>query len=143
MEDKKVVVFEINGLEYGLYGEYVQSIEKMQPITRVPFTSPYIKGVFNLRGIVIPVLSLSTILKTSSSNPLHEQKIIIIRHNQLEIGLIIDDAHDVLSFSDAQIELMDEKFELSHLFTGILKLDTRLISLLNLDKVLYPERKEE
>lgn len=143
MDDKKMVVFSVSELEYGISGEFVQSIEKMMPITRVPFTQHYIKGVFNLRGVVIPVISLSDILQSNSSKQLEEQKIIIIKYEDTELGIIIDKATDVLTVNSYSLEPMDEKFELSHLFAGVLKLDTRLISIIDIERALFPDRKEE
>lgn len=57
-EDIKVIVFKLGVEEYGIEVEKVQTIERMMPITRVPKTYSFIKGVINLRGVVIPVIDL-------------------------------------------------------------------------------------
>lgn len=57
-EEIKVIVFKLGEEEYGVEVEKVQSIERMVPITRVPRTYDFVKGVFNMRGVVIPVIDL-------------------------------------------------------------------------------------
>lgn len=51
-EDIKVIVFKLGVEEYGIEVEKVQTIERMMPITRVPKTYSFIKGVINLRGLL-------------------------------------------------------------------------------------------
>ncbi|MGG3900756.1 chemotaxis protein CheW, partial [Heyndrickxia faecalis] len=55
---EKVIVFQLNDKEYALPVTQVLAIEKLQHITRVPLTAPFILGVMNLRGIIIPVIDL-------------------------------------------------------------------------------------
>lgn len=57
-EDIKVIVFKLAKEEYGIEVDKVQTIERMLPITRVPKTFDFVKGVINLRGVVIPVIDL-------------------------------------------------------------------------------------
>lgn len=57
-EELKVIVFKLGSEEYGIEVDKVQTIERMMPITRVPKTLSFVKGVINLRGVVIPVIDL-------------------------------------------------------------------------------------
>src|SRR6185295_18978822 len=57
-EEMKVIVFKLGEEEYGIEVDKVQTIERMMPITRVPTTYSFVKGVINLRGVVIPVIDL-------------------------------------------------------------------------------------
>jgi purine-binding chemotaxis protein CheW len=54
-EEKKVIVFALGAEEYGVEVEKVRTIERMQPMTRVPKAPDFVKGVINLRGVVIPL----------------------------------------------------------------------------------------
>lgn len=56
--DNKVIVFQLEDEEYAIPVDSVGSIERVLPITRVPRTAPYVKGVINLRGVVTPVIDL-------------------------------------------------------------------------------------
>lgn len=67
-EDIKVIVFKLGVEEYGIEVEKVQTIERMMPITRVPKTYSFIKGVINLRGVVIPVIDLRTVSASKRLN---------------------------------------------------------------------------
>ncbi len=55
---QEYVVFKVNEESYGIDIKYVENIEKMLPITRVPYTEAHVQGVVNLRGNVIPVIDL-------------------------------------------------------------------------------------
>lgn len=67
-EDIKVIVFKLGVEEYGIEVEKVQTIERMMPITRVPKTYSFIKGVINLRGVVIPVIDLRAVSASKRLN---------------------------------------------------------------------------
>ena len=56
--DIKLIVFQLDGKEYGISVEYVHGIEKVQHITRIPGTARFVKGVINLRGVVTPIIDL-------------------------------------------------------------------------------------
>lgn len=52
------VIFKLNGEHYGIDIKNVENIEKLIPITRVPYTENFVEGVVNLRGVIIPVVDL-------------------------------------------------------------------------------------
>lgn len=59
-ERKQYIVVKIGNEQYGIDISYVDNIVRMQKITRVPKAQSYFKGVINLRGEVVPVMSLRT-----------------------------------------------------------------------------------
>jgi len=138
IKDKKVIAFQIKNEEYALAVDQVNSIERMMPITRVPHTSRFIKGVINLRGVVLPVIDLRTRLGIEETEYTKQTRIIMVETSDVETGLIVDVANDVISISDDEIEAVQETFNSVHAdyIEGILKLDARLLVLLNLEKVL-------
>lgn len=56
--ENKIIVYQIEDEEYAISVQHVGSIERVLPITRVPGTPDYVKGVINLRGVVTPVVDL-------------------------------------------------------------------------------------
>ena len=58
ISENKLIVFQLENEEYALSVQHVGSIERLLPITRVPSTPPFVKGVINLRGVVTPVIDL-------------------------------------------------------------------------------------
>ncbi|WP_096189105.1 chemotaxis protein CheW [Evansella halocellulosilytica] len=138
MTDLKVIVFQLKDEEYGVEVEQVKSIERVQHITRVPNTPPFVKGVINLRGVVTPIIDLRSRFGIEPAEETNATRIIIISYEEMEVGLIVDAANDVIDIRGEAIEPPPEVvggLEADYI-RGVAKLDKRLLILLNLDKVL-------
>ncbi|WP_080874738.1 chemotaxis protein CheW [Oceanobacillus timonensis] len=138
---EKTIIFELNGSEYGLPVNFVESIETALPITRVPHEKNYIKGVINLRGKVIPVIDLRIRLEGQQEHSRDEDQIIITRIEETQVGLMIDSAEDVL---DIPVDLLENPPETigtvkKEYIQAIAHLDNRLIILLNIYALLHLE----
>ncbi|MGE6893648.1 chemotaxis protein CheW [Priestia flexa] len=133
--ETKFIVFQLGNEEYGIAVEQVKSIEKMQHITRVPRTEKYVRGVINLRGVVIPILDLRKQFGLQEQTHTDHTRIIIVIINDIEVGLIVDAANDVLDIYDDHIESAPEVIEADYI-SGVVKVEERLIVLVNLGKVL-------
>lgn len=138
--EQKVIVFQLKDEEYGILVGQVRSIEKVQHITRVPRTAPFVKGVINLRGVVTPIIDLRIRFNIEASEYQDSTRIIIVAINEMEVGLIVDAANDVLDIPVDAIEPPPEVVGVveSEYVNGVVKLDKRLLILINLDKVLNP-----
>jgi purine-binding chemotaxis protein CheW len=137
-KEVKVIVFQLQDEEYGIPVHQVRSIEKMQHITRVPRTAPFVKGVINLRGVVTPIIDLRVRFELEEQAYTDSTRIIIVALDQMEVGLIVDAANDVIDIPVSSIEPRPEvvgNVEVEYI-TGVAKVDKRLIILLNLEKVL-------
>ncbi|BBH20852.1 chemotaxis protein CheW [Paenibacillus baekrokdamisoli] len=138
-EEIKVIVFGLADEEYGIEVEKVRTIERMMPITRVPKTPAFIKGVINLRGIVLPIIDLRGRFGLQETEPTESSRIIIVAVNDLEVGFIVDAANDVIDIDTDSIDLPPEvvggiKAKYLH---GVAKIgDNRLLIMLNLSEVL-------
>ncbi|WP_078430257.1 chemotaxis protein CheW [Alkalihalobacterium alkalinitrilicum] len=134
----KVIVFQLKDEEYAIEVEYIQSIERMQPVTRIPKTYSFIKGVMNLRGVITPIMDLRTRFGIESKKSDDATRILVISKDNIEIGFIVDGANDVIDIPSGKIEPTPEVVggvEADYL-SGVVKLDTRLFTLLNIDKVI-------
>lgn len=134
----KVIVFQLGDKEYAIPVSQVQGIEKTMFITRVPRTVGYVKGVINLRGVVTPIIDLRERFGIHSDIQGEDTRIIIISHEEMEVGLIVDAANDVMDLDKMKIEpqpevvgSLEEEF-----IAGVAKVENRLLILLNLEKVL-------
>lgn len=137
----KVIVFNLNNEEYALPVEHVGAIERLHPITRVPGTAKYVKGVINLRGVIIPIIDLRLRFDLEETELTDESRIIIVKMDNLEVGIIVDNANDVIDISRDIIEEPPEvigSVDVDYV-EGVAKLDERLLVLLNLDLVLAQE----
>jgi len=134
----KVIVFRLKDEEYGVEVNQVKSIEKLEHITRVPRTPKFVKGVINLRGVVTPIIDLRNRFGIEEAPHTDSTRIIIVAVGELEVGLIVDAANDVIDIPVNAIEPPPEVVggvEAAYL-RGVAKLEKRLLILLNLDKVL-------
>lgn len=136
--EMKVIVFQLNDEEYCIPVNEVRSIEKLQHITRVPRTAPYVKGVINLRGVVTPIIDLRIRFQLGQISYNENTRIIIVAIGDMEVGLVVDAANDVIDIDTTAVEPPPEVvggIESDYL-KGVIKIDRRLLILLNLPRVL-------
>ncbi len=141
----KVIVFRLDTEEYGVDVQQVKSIERMEHITRVPNTPNFVKGVINLRGVIIPIIDLRSRFGIEENVYGESTRIIIVHVEEMEVGLIVDAANDVIDISEGQIEPPPKVVggvEAVYL-RGVAKLPERLLIMLNLDKVLNSEEMKQ
>ncbi|OBZ16899.1 MULTISPECIES: chemotaxis protein CheW [Bacillales] len=138
-EELKVIVFALGNEEYGIEVDKVRTIERLSPITRVPKTATFIKGVINLRGVVVPVIDLRGRFNLSETTATENSRIIVVAVADLEVGFIVDSANDVIDIDTDTIDLPPEivgGIKAKYL-RGIAKLgEGRLLIMLNLSEVL-------
>ncbi|GAB6935749.1 MAG: chemotaxis protein CheW [Bacillota bacterium] len=134
----KVIVFQLNDEAYGVDVYQVRSIERMQPITRVPGAPPFVKGVINLRGVVTPVIDLRSRLGLQERPYTDETRIIIVSIDDKDVGLIVDAANDVVDLPASSIEPPPEVVGSvrTEFLRGVAKWGDGVLVLLNLDRVL-------
>ncbi|MFD1447139.1 MULTISPECIES: chemotaxis protein CheW [Oceanobacillus] len=137
-QDRKMIVFQLQDEEYAVPVNQIGSIERQQPITRVPQTLPYVKGVINLRGVVIPIIDLRLRFGMEETDFDANKRIIIAQINEMEVGLIVDVANDVIDIPEELIEPAPEVIGTvnADYIEGVAKVDNRLLILLDLQKVL-------
>lgn len=136
--ENKIIVYQIENEEYAISVQHVGSIERVLPITRVPGTPDYVKGVINLRGVVTPVIDLKKRFYDKETNFTEQTRIIIVSIEEITIGLIVDSANDVIDIDKDLIEPAPEAIgsRVVDYISGVIKLDKRLFILLDLEKVL-------
>ncbi len=142
--EEQLVLFELNSEAYGVDVTCVQSIIPMQPINVVPGAPPFIEGVINLRGAIIPIVDLRT--RFGLPLPTQERKsvIVIVELADLPMGLIVDRVTDVTKIAEAAIELPSPlltSVETAYL-RGIGKFKERLVILLDLGRVFSLEEQQ-
>lgn len=142
----KSIVFQLNNEEYALPVSYVGGIETMMPITRVPGVPKFVKGVFNLRGVVTPIIDLRERFDISNYENTKSTRIIILQINDVEVGLIVDAAYDVVDIPKSKIEPSPDvigSVQVDYIH-GVAKLEERLLILLDMERVLnIVETKEQ
>jgi purine-binding chemotaxis protein CheW len=136
--DNQIVVFEVDSEEFGVNIAAVESIIKMQAITHMPQAPAFVEGVTNLRGKLLPVIDMRKQFRLPPKEADSSSRIIVVRVDQTQVGMIVDGVSEVLTVSEQIVEAapalattVDSAF-----ITGIAKLDGRLVILLDLNRVL-------
>jgi len=132
------IVTQLGGEQYGIDIKYISNIIRMTKITRVPKVPDYIKGVINVRGIVIPTISLRLKMGLPGDEVTKKTRIIILTLEQHEsIGVLVDEVKEVVTLDEEHIERMGyEKDDKERFLSGVGKADGKLISLLDITSVL-------
>jgi purine-binding chemotaxis protein CheW len=146
VEEIQYIVVKLGDELYGIQIDYVDNIVRMQQITRVPKSQPYYVGVINLRGEVVPIMSLRRRFDLENDVYATSSRIIIIRlEDQSMIGFIVDEVREVVNIDPRTVEKpafkLDEK-NASYL-AGIGKNGESLISLLDIEAVVEEVKKYE
>lgn len=138
-EGKQYIVVKIGIEQYGIDIKYIDNIVRMQGITRVPKAQHYFKGVINLRGEIIPVMSLRLKFGLEADNITGASRIIIIKFDsQSAVGVIVDEVKEVVTLDDSMVEKVANSAveDKNGYLSGIGKHNDSLISLLNINGVI-------
>ncbi len=133
----QLVSFEVGDEEYAVPILSVQEINRMMQITRVPQSPPFVEGVINLRGKIIPVIDLRKRFGLAKLENSDNVRIIVVEIASRVIGFTVDSVNEVLRINanivepaPAMVSGQDTDY-----VQGVGKLDDRLLILLNLEKL--------
>jgi len=130
------IVVKLGDERFGINISYVDNIVRMQRMTRVPEVAPYIKGVINLRGEVVPVMSTRIKMGLEPDEETNATRIIILKFEQQGfIGCIVDAVNEVVTLSSDTIEKVKDSDE-TNFVQGVGKTDDGLISILDLNALI-------
>ena len=136
------IVIRLGDEQYGIDIRYIDNIVRMQHITRVPKVPAYLKGVINLRGEVLPVMSLRVKMGLEADELTRATRIIILKQEQQgSVGIIVDEVREVVALGSSEIEKLSQNTAESkkRFITGAGKHKGELISLLDLNSITLEE----
>lgn len=140
----QLVSFRLEQEEYGIEITKVQEIILMGEITRVPQTPSFIKGLINLRSTVIPIVDLRTRFSLEQKGISDETRIMVVNVRGKTIGIIVDAVNEVLRIEKSRISPPPPTVAGlgREYLTGLIKLENRLLILLDIDKILDDDETE-
>ncbi len=135
---KQFVVFRVGMEEYGVDIQKISIIEKFMNIARVPSMPPFMLGVVNLRGEIIPVMDLRLRFEMEPKEADDDSRIIIFKIGEISLGMLVDMVSEVHHLEDEDVESVTSITNDRTLdyITGVGKIDGRLVTLLHVEKLL-------
>ncbi len=140
----KYLTFSLGEEEFGINILKIKEIIGLLSITPVPRTPPFVKGVINLRGKVIPVVDLRLRFELSPVPYTDRTCIVVVEIRPgatlLEMGIIVDSVSEVLNIPTADIEAVPgfgSACDMEYI-AGMAKIDGRVKILLDIDRLLSP-----
>lgn len=133
-EIKQYIVVMIGSEQYGIDISYIDNIVRMQKITRVPKAQHYFKGLINLRGEIVPVMSIRLKMGLDDDVFTNASRIIILKLEEKgSLGIIVDEVKEVVNLSDADIEKVSNR---GGFINGIGTHNDELVSLLEINALI-------
>ncbi len=128
--------------DYAIPIEQVREIRSVEKITRVPRSESHVKGIMNLRGLIIPVIDVKEKLGLGTHTTTNsKQRILVANIADSLTGLLVDEVDQVMRIQTKDIDSAPQSAtESHHYIKGIAKLDQRLIILLDAEALLLGKR---
>ena len=137
-ETREVLVFVLGKEEYGVDILKVQEIRGYEKVTPIPSAPDYLKGVMNLRGVIVPVIDMRVKFRMPDVRYDSFTVVVILRIAGRVIGLVVDAVSDVVAFAESEVKpapqlgsLVDGSF-----IAGLATRDDRMVLLLDIEKLL-------
>lgn len=131
-DDEQVVVFRLDKEEFGVPIESVQEIVRVpEQLTHVPKAPPFVEGVINLRGAVLPVIDLRRRLGLPAVDRSDRQRVMVFLIDGLRTGFIVDSVAEVLKIHKSSIEAAPRlSSEQGKLLARMANLEKRMVQLI-------------
>ena len=141
---QELIAFRIGAQEFCVDIMAVREIRGWTRATPLPRAPGYMKGVINLRGAVLPIVDLGARFGLTTSEPTARHVIMVARIGGRTVGLLVDAVSDIIQLTDEQVQPTPDVAS-DHVKTfvkGIFAIDGRMISLIELDRIV-PESEAE
>ncbi|CFQ30497.1 MULTISPECIES: chemotaxis protein CheW [Yersinia] len=138
---QEFLIFTLGDEEYGIDILKVQEIRGYDQVTRIANTPAFIKGVTNLRGVIVPIIDLRVKFAQKGVSYNENTVVIVLNLEQRVVGIVVDGVSDVLSLTNEQIRPAPE-FAVTlatEYLTGLGSLGERMLILVDIEKLLSSE----
>ncbi len=139
VETKQFIVVQIGNEKYGIDIGFIDNIVRMQKITRVPKAQSYFKGVINLRGEIVPVMSIRKKMGLPDDVITDASRIIILKVEEKgSLGVVVDQVREVITLNMAEVDktAVGARNVKDTFINGIGKNGEELISLFEINAIL-------
>lgn len=135
---REFVAFRVDSQEYCIDIMSVREIRGWTPATSIPQSPEFVRGVINLRGSVLPIVDLAARFGLTPLEPTARHVIIITQIEKQIVGLLVDAVSDILTILTEKIQPTPSiASDVAKSFVrGVISIEGRMISLIDLDNVL-------
>lgn len=145
--DFKMVTFSLSGKDYAIDIMNVKEIAKAGHFTYVPNTLPFVVGVYNLRGEIIPILDMRLFfnIPIDTTRKVDLQNLLILRFEEQIFGIIVDKIDKVVGIQKSTIQPPHPLFGDINVkyISGVVEADKRLYILLDIGRIFLRHTSEE
>ena len=135
---RQLITFQLGDQVLGVDIMAIREIRAWSPATPLPNVPPYVRGVVNLRGVVLPVFDLRHRLNWGMTDPSARHVIIVVRIGEQLQGIIVDAVNDIVSIHPDAMQPVPDMgdTESSRFLEGLATIDNRMILVLALDRLV-------
>jgi purine-binding chemotaxis protein CheW len=134
----ELIAFRIGAQEFCLDIVTVREIQGWTPATALPHSPAFVRGVINLRGVVLPIIDLAARLGLPVPDPTSRHVIIVAQIGPQVVGLLVDGVSEILTVTPDMVQpTPDVASDIAKTFVrGVLAIEQRMIGLIALDEIL-------
>jgi len=135
---REFLAFKLGDEEYGIDILRVQEIRSYEPPTRLANVPPFIKGVVNLRGVIVPIVDMRLKLRLEEATYDHFTVVIVLNIGSRVVGMVVDAVSDVITLGPEQLRPVPEfnaSVDTDYLF-AIGAIDDRMLILVDIEKLM-------
>ena len=142
--ERELIAFRIGEQEFCVDIMSVREIRGWAPVTPLPHSPGFLRGVLNLRGAVLPIVDLAERLGLAATDPSARHVIIVAQVKHQVVGLLVDAVSDILTITDGTIQPPPEvaSGRVRTFVQGLLAIEGRMVSLISLEHVLPRQEAE-
>ncbi|MBI6882825.1 chemotaxis protein CheW [Pseudomonas putida] len=141
LSNEQYLVYSLGKEEYAIDILKVQEIRGYENVTRIPQAPSFIKGVTNLRGVIVPIIDLRIKFDLETVEYVDETVVIVVNVGQRVVGIVVDGVSDVMTIPVEQIKPAPD-FTLSmssDYISGLASFDERMLVVVDIEKLLTSE----
>ncbi|SCA54853.1 Chemotaxis protein cheW [Candidatus Terasakiella magnetica] len=140
-EVNQFITFTIGEEEYGVDIMAVREIKAWTETTHLPNTPEFMRGVLNLRGLIVPIFDLRCRFGMGLTEATKMHVVVIVQVQNRMVGILVDTVSDIISISQGDIQevpKMDRNIDDEYL-SGLVTVKTRMVALLDVDLLFNPQ----
>lgn len=141
LHKEQYIEFDVGAETFAIHIEDIHEVIRMLSITDIPFSRHGVKGVVNLRGKVVGIMSLHNLLGMAEELYTRSTRIVVVRYGEEVIGFIVDNVHKVTVYDMIHPAGSEHFHGRENVLQGVARRDDRLVGILKLEGILRSLRK--